>query len=79
MGLLTFRQLAASLLPSAAVGAAAGALGARFSGHRESSAVALGSFVGTVLGFGVALVWTSQYVTGVRDSRWLASHPIDYA
>jgi len=73
------KSLAGAVLPTAAIGAAAGALGARFIGQRESSAVAVGGFVGTILGLGVALLWTSQYVTGLRDARWLASHPIDYA
>ena len=76
---VSLKRWTGAALPTVAVAAAAGVLGTRFAGRRKPSAFALGGFIGTAVGVGVALLWTSQYVTSVRDARWLATHPIDYA
>ncbi len=80
------------LWPPAALGGALGALGARLIGKRKSaSAVALGGLVGSMVGCGAALAWSSRGLAGpcargaarrvnaLRDARWLAANPIDYA
>ena len=78
-------------LKSLAAGALAGAVGARLSGNRKPSRIAVGGAVGTALGFGAAVVWTSrhftysaarstvQLVNAARDAHWLKTNPIDYA
>jgi len=75
----------------AAVGATAGALGARLTGNRKPSAIAAGAFVGGLVGFSAILAWTSrgftaraakkvmQLVNAARDEHWLETNPIDYA
>jgi hypothetical protein len=76
----------------AAIGAAVGLLGPRLMGKRKSaSSLAMGGLVGSVLGFGAALAWSSRRYTGpaarrvmrnvnaARDARWLETHPINYA
>ncbi len=84
--------LEAGLLTPVAIGAALGALSVRVFGRRKSaSTVALGGMIGTIVGCGAALVWASRGLVApaargaalrmgaVRDARWLASHPINYA
>jgi hypothetical protein len=75
-----------------AAGATLGLLGARYANHpRKKSNLALGSAVGTAVGFAAAAVWGSRHLTkaaarnaarrinGVRDAHWLELNPIDYA
>jgi hypothetical protein len=76
---------------SSAVGALVGMSGARLAGGRKPSRVALGGAIGTLVGFGAAIAWTSrhftiaagrsalQLVNATRDAHWLKSNPIDYA
>jgi hypothetical protein len=76
---------------SMAAGAFAGALGARLARNRKLSGIVLGGVVGTLVGFGAAVAWTSRRFTGsaarsarqsvnaARDEHWLKVHPIDYA
>ena len=75
----------------AAIGATIGALGSGMTGSRKASRIAIGGLLGTLLGFGAALAWTSRRFTGcaarrathlvnaTRDAHWLEGHPIDYA
>jgi hypothetical protein len=82
----------AVLWTPAAIGATIGVLGPRLIGNRKSaSSMAMGGLVGSVLGFGAALAWSSRRFTGpaarkavrnvnaARDARWLETHPINYA
>lgn len=82
---------AAASMP-AAIGAAAGALGAGLITNRRSRSYrAAARLIGTLLGCGVAVAWSSRSaivpavrlagkrVNSVRDAHWLATHPIDYA
>jgi hypothetical protein len=75
-----------------AIGAAIGVLSANLSKrHRSGYRVALRGLVGSALGFGAGVAWTSRDFTGavargtiqkvnsVRDARWLEKNPIDYA
>ncbi|HZT30856.1 MAG TPA: hypothetical protein VFA33_13280 [Bryobacteraceae bacterium] len=81
-----------SLLAPAAVGASLGALSAflgtkRRSGYRS----AMGGLIGSVVGLGAGVAWSSRGVAGhaargairkintVREARWLEENPIDYA
>ena len=74
------------------LGAALGMLGARLvAKRRHASGVAMGGMVGSIVGFGAAMAWASRVSVGlaargaihsvnaVRDERWLAMNPIDYA
>lgn len=88
---------AVSIVPSICGGAIAGAtLGAianRWSGKtdRPSRSVALNCLIGSALGLGAILAWSSRTyarcaagnvarrVNAVRDARWLERHPIEYA
>ena len=76
----------------AAVCATIGMLSPRLIGNRKSaSSVAMGGLIGSVLGLGAALVWSSRRFTGpaarravrhvnaARDAHWLESNPITYA
>jgi hypothetical protein len=75
-----------------AIGATIGMLGTRLIANRKSlSSVAIGGLVGSVLGVGAALAWSSRRFTGLaarkavrhvnaaRDAHWLETNPIDYA
>jgi len=76
----------------AVLGTCVGALGS-YSGYRQKSIVRTLAFglVGAVIGLGAGLAWESRRLTAsaaggalknigrVRDERWLAKHPIDYA
>jgi hypothetical protein len=75
-----------------AIGAAIGVLSTGLSRrHRSGYRMAVGGLAGSALGFGAGLAWASRDFTGavarstiqkissVRDARWLAKHPIDYA
>ena len=76
----------------AVLGTCIGAL-ASYSGYRQKSMVRTLAFglVGAVIGLGAGLAWESRRLTAsaaggalknigrVRDERWLAKHPIDYA
>jgi len=76
----------------AAVGAAIGLVGTRFLVKRKSaSSAAVGGLVGSIVGCGAAIAWSSRgytscaahkavrLVNAARDAHWLESHPIDYA
>jgi hypothetical protein len=76
----------------AAIGAAVGVWTASRSRNRRSGyAVAMSGLVGSALGLGCGMAWASRNFTGslargamreintVRDARWLAENPIDYA
>jgi hypothetical protein len=76
----------------AAIGAAVGVWTASRSGNRRSGyGVAMSGLVGGALGLGCGVAWASRAFTGalargatrkintVRDARWLAENPIDYA
>jgi hypothetical protein len=75
----------------AAVGATVGLTARLMSKRNSRSSVAMSGLVGTVLGFGAALAWTSRgftalacrravrHVNATRDAHWLEAHPIDYA
>ena len=84
--------LHSSVWAPAAVGGVIGMLGSSVTGNRKpSSKTAVGGLVGTILGFGAGLAWASRpclrpvvrtsarRMTAIRDARWLAAHPIDYA
>ena len=74
-----------------AVCAAVGALGTHLTGKHKVSSIALGSLVGSLVGFGAAVAWAScgftgcarrkavQLVNETRDAHWRKTHPIDYA
>ncbi len=75
-----------------AMGAAAGVLSARlFGGRKSTGKMALGGLLGSIVGCGAALAWASRglvapaargaalRVNAVRDARWLAANPINYA
>jgi len=77
--------------PPFAIGATVGALGTHLTGKRKPSTVAMGTVVGSLIGIGAALAWTSrgfagsavrratQSVNASRDLHWLETHPITYA
>jgi hypothetical protein len=84
--------LQSSLWAPAAIGGVIGMLGGSMTGNRKpSSRTAVGGLVGTIVGFGAGLAWASapalrpivrtsgRRMTAIRDARWLATHPIDYA
>jgi hypothetical protein len=84
--------LTAALWTPVAIGAAVGALSAALGGkNRSGYRAALGGLVGSALGFGAGVGWTSRDFTGavarstirnvnsVRDARWLEKNPITYA
>ena len=87
------RQLAgAGSVPAwapVAIGAVMGLLGATVTGRRKTvSRTAMGGLIGSVVGFSAGLAWTSgrpaaraaaRRVNAVRDARWLAMNPINYA
>jgi hypothetical protein len=74
-----------------AIGVVIGVLGATITGRRKASKTAIGGLVGSIVGFGAGLAWTSgrslgpaaraaaRRVNEVRDARWLATNPITYA
>ncbi len=75
-----------------AIGVVVGLLGATMTGRRKTvSRTAMGGLVGTVVGLSAGLAWTSgrsfgpaaraaaRRVNAVRDARWLARNPINYA
>jgi hypothetical protein len=75
-----------------AIGAAIGALSTRLLQRRKSGfTVAMGGLVGSIVGCGAALAWSSrgivvpaargaaQRVNAVRDAHWLQANPITYA
>ena len=75
----------------AALGAGIGILSGLGARRRSASWVALGGFVGSILGFGAGVAWQSRHFTGsaarnaarhigaVLDERWLERNPINYA
>ena len=76
----------------AALGAAIGMVGTRLLVKRKSaSSAAVGGLVGSLVGCGAAIAWSSRrytnraahraarLVNAARDAHWLESHPIDYA
>ncbi len=83
--------LTAAVWKPVAIGATVGALGTRLSGNRKTGSIAVGGLVGSVVGFGAIVAWTSRRFTGraartalrlvndTRDAHWLEAHPIDYA
>jgi hypothetical protein len=84
--------LTAAVWTPTAIGTAIGILGASFSRRNRSGyKVAVGGLLGSALGFGAGVSWTSRDFTGavarstlqkvnmVRDARWLEKNPIDYA
>jgi hypothetical protein len=84
--------LHSSVWAPAAIGGAIGALGTTMAGKRKpSSKTVVGGLIGTVLGLGAGLAWASaprlrpvirtsaRRMNAIRDARWLATHPIDYA
>jgi len=75
-----------------AIGAAVGASAASLNRNRKARySVAMGGLVGCVVGLSCGVAWASRGFTGalargairnintVRDERWLAENPIDYA
>jgi hypothetical protein len=90
-GRVLTHPLKAVVWTPAAIGATVGALGARLSGNRKASTIAMGGLVGGIVGSGAALAWASRgfaglaarrsirLVSAVRDTHWLEIHPIDYA
>lgn len=84
--------LASSLWTMGAAGGMIGAASARLFGKRKTvPAAVMGGLVGSIAGCGVAVAWASrgffvpagrcvtERVNTVRDERWLAMNPIDYA
>jgi hypothetical protein len=84
--------LTTALWTTAAIGAAIGALSVSLNRRRTSGyRVAAGGLLGSALGLGAGVAWTSRDFTGavarntlkkvnnVRDARWLEKNPIDYA
>jgi hypothetical protein len=84
--------LTAAVWTPMAIGAGIGVLGGSLSRkNRSGYRLAVGGLVGSVLGFGAGVGWTSRDFTGavarttiqkvnsVRDARWLEKNPIDYA
>ena len=84
--------LTTALWTPTAIGAAIGVLSASLSRRRTSGyKMAVGGLVGSALGFGACVAWTSREFTGaltrstmrkvnsIRDARWLEKNPIDYA
>ncbi len=83
--------LTAAVWKPVAIAATVGALGTRLSGNRKAGNIVVGGLVGSVVGFGAALAWTSRRFTSraartalrlvntTRDAHWLEAHPIDYA
>jgi hypothetical protein len=80
------------VLVSTAIGATIGALSVLLARRRKSGySPALGSLVGSAIGFGGGVAWASRDFTGavarsvirkvnaVRDARWLEKNPINYA
>jgi len=76
----------------AIVCASIGMMGGRLTQNRNgTSRVAFGGLVGSLVGSGLALAWTSRRfarkatgkavksVNAVRDQHWLQANPIDYA
>jgi hypothetical protein len=73
------------------IGAAIGVLGTRLAGNRTASSIVISGLVGSIVGCGGVLLWTSRRFTGcavrralrlvnaTRDAHWLETHPIDYA
>ncbi|MBZ5586070.1 MAG: hypothetical protein LAQ30_28545 [Acidobacteriia bacterium] len=74
------------------IGAAVGMLSTRAAGGRRSASnLAMGGLLGSIVGCGAGVAWTSRrftwtaahhavgLVNRVRDARWLEKHPIDYA
>ncbi|MFZ0684225.1 MAG: hypothetical protein WAM89_01660 [Terriglobales bacterium] len=85
-------ESARSALAPAALGACIGVLGGLAEGRQKSITRTLTfGLLGATLGLCVGLVWESRRLTAsvaggalkhigrVRDERWLAKHPIDYA
>jgi hypothetical protein len=81
-----------SVWAPAAVGGAIGILGGKMTGNRQrASRAVLGGLVGTALGIGAGVALASapllrpvartaaRRIEAIRDARWLAMHPIDYA
>ena len=77
---------------AAAVGACIGAAGGIATDDRKPARGAIvGGFLGAVVGLSAGMAWNAREVisytvesalknvSGVRDSHWLAKHPIDYA
>lgn len=84
--------LTSAVWPPMAVGAVIGLLSAGLSrGNKPAYRVAMGGLLGSALGFGAVVAWTSRDFTGavargtiqkvntVRDARWLEKNPIAYA
>jgi hypothetical protein len=84
--------LTSAIWPPMAIGAAIGLLSASLSrGNKPAYRVAVGGLLGSAVGFGAGIAWTSRDYTGavarstiqkvntVRDARWLEKNPIAYA
>lgn len=84
--------LNSSVWVTTAIGGTLGILSALLRGRRRSAYdAALSGLLGSTLGFGGGLAWTSRDLTATaardvirqlnaaRDARWLARNPIDYA
>jgi hypothetical protein len=79
------------VLAATAIGAGIGAATAALDRRRSPFDLAAKSLIGGAVGLGCGLAWTSRVyaitavrgafreVNTVRDARWLAKNPIDYA
>ncbi len=85
-------ESARGALGLAILGTCAALVGSYFSGRRARSIRVVGyGAVGSAIGFVVGFTWKTRELTAsmgrsalkemgaVRDERWLATHPIDYA
>lgn len=76
----------------ATIGAATGLVGVYFQRDRKRfSSFIVGGLIGSAVGLSAAVAWASREFSGsavrgardrvntVRDTHWLAHHPIDYA
>jgi type II secretory pathway component PulL len=83
------RESGMPMLIGAYIGALGAALGSRR--RRASGLVLVSTLLGATIGLTTGMAWQTRRLTGgmarrarknidsVRDARWLAKHPIDYA